>query len=186
MKTSSTAKHGGVSIVGLTDDTRLSILRVDELTNDAVWCLIGTVPIGIVNAVHTGHVIAVLMAHAVVRRPTELSDLLGLDALPSERCARHQEHIVLRTVDGVLAHDTEIRLNVTNHHIALRTVNGTGIAVDVVTVVELLKDVENLAFRTATRQRRTNQARIEQREHTLTSESALFVILVRPVAECRT
>ena len=69
--------------------------------------------------------------------------------------------------------------------IALGAVNLAGIAVDVVTVVELLKDVENLTLRTATRQRRTHQTRIEQREHALTSESALLVILVRPVAECR-
>ena len=117
---------------------------------------------------------------------TTLHHLLGINTLPCERCAAHKEHVVFRSIDGVLTHDAVVRLNVTDHHVTLRAVDNTRVAVNVVAVVEFLKDVQNLSLRTGTRQRRANQTRIEQMEHRLASEAALLMILVRFVAECRT
>ena len=93
---------------------------------------------------------------------------------------------VERDVDGVLAVDAVERLDVHNHHVTLRAVDGVRRAVDVEPLrsavnrpcPELLEHVQHLAFCAATRQRCANQARIEQREHRFTSEASLLVVLV--------
>ena len=59
------------------------------------------------------------MAHAEIRIPAELLHVLCLDTLPGERCARHEEHVILRTLDGVLAVNAIEVLDVHDEHVTL-------------------------------------------------------------------
>ena len=188
-----TAQQRLVGIVGLHNVARLWVGGIDVLSSHADRCLIRAVPRRVIHRVHTHHIVGVRMAHAVVRTPAELLHVLGLDALPGERCARHEEHVILRTLDGVLAVDAVERLHVHDHHVTFRAVNGMRRAVNVKplrtsvdsTSTEFMKHVKHLAFCTTARQRCTHQTRIEQQEYAFTSEAALLVVLVRLVRESR-
>ena len=184
MQTACTPQQRGVSIVGLTDDTRLSILRVDELTDDAVRCLIGTVPSRIVGRVHALHGVGVGVIHTIVRCPAELFNGLSVDSLPGERCAANEEDIVLGSIYRVFTEDLIVRLDVDDHNIALRTVDQTGVAVEIMVPVELLQDVQHLTYLcVVASQLGTNETGIEEVEHRLTAEATLLVVLVGTIVQ---